>query len=135
MHGGAGQAEAPEEEASEAAEEEVEEEEDDDVGHVRKLCDGCRHTYAAGQAIAVAASGTARVHQLLHEAATHHVGAALAQGDDSGAAHFLFHGFLHFHGFLIRPSNWVFSGFYHPGLCFFRLKGEELGREWMEELV
>lgn len=48
------EAEAPKEEAGE---EEVEEEEDDDVGHVRELYDA----YAAGQTVAVAVFGVARV--------------------------------------------------------------------------
>lgn len=111
------EAEAPEEEAGEAAKEEMEEEEDDDVGHVHEFCDGCRHTYAAGQDVAVATFGTARVHQPSLETVIHHVGPAPTQGDDSGAAHFFFHGFIHFHGFFC-PSNCFFSGFYLFELCF-----------------
>lgn len=52
------EAEEPNEEAGEEGEEEVEEEEDDDVGHVRELYDA----YAAGQTIADAVFGFARVH-------------------------------------------------------------------------
>lgn len=52
------EAEAPKEEAGEEGEEEVEEEEDDDVGHVREHYDA----YAAGQTVAVAVFGVARVH-------------------------------------------------------------------------